>query len=984
MSLINNIDTFLVGLQQTGNSPLLTFTNFTPKNFGFNKTTIDYSDKIADYIIDNENKKENVTLKFKKNIESPSTYVKFGSVSEKFKIAIQNIILNYPASLYVNRVFENDTFFTAVDITYIQENDTTSFKIPSGLVVNNYNIVYSQESLNTTDNIKEYKNFYYNFKDFVLWFNNETYPIIDYTPPLKNNTGFLELTVLGKPFDTISLNISANFHLKPNDFIFNSIVNSLGELESYILKNKQTNSYNFNIKIPIEVDENRFELLNKEFILPLVDNHNVLFQGIVFEEFILNLLDILSDYDRIKTDTIVRYLVPKSVIDYDGTDKKNMETLLRIYGRNFDEINNIIEGFLNLFYLSYQQNIDNNDLLLYRIAENLSLNTYDIVNSVNLLENLVTEQVIKDDVIKIPKDVNFEIWNKILNNINFIFKSKGTRKVLEFLFDVLGLNSAIQIVDEYVFITKHNFSRNFNSQLIKTNNLPNLNTSTTNKFQDKGYFKEYENIGFVFNAKIDNDKTDIVKNDTIINNKLLIWGIDLAKNIESDIFCFNNINLNFRTDVDFDIKINYQNEAEIPTYTDEDVNFVEYTYPVLAGFDDYITSLVGKWYPKSKDNLFKRETRNFLQYLEDTFKYFVDARNHKVIYNYGTILKLYNRYLKNLCRDFDSGVIYDIIAYQTGEENLIPDYDNPDIGDLGEIYTMSANYFSQIFNKQYANVDCYNISLINNGGTICIQANRFSKKEFAKYLNIFQTKYYDLIKSFIPATTIQYGGNIVRNSIYTQQKFQYKKGINYSSEFEKDITQYNNSFLEAQRNSGYNFQTINYFDNLYFTLYYNNVLDYNINIELLTVNTETLLIDEAIPEDFTLNTFTQSNVTYENVQIVGNRYGDISTLLLNTTNELNNIVFNQLFFNDERVLNINIENTQLANDYDNLVTFVTYLNSIAYATNFPRYIITDAIYSCDDYTDEQLTLLAQNIEELQTKGVYLDTAVIIGNVNIIE
>jgi hypothetical protein len=55
-----------------------------------------------------------------------------------------------------------------------------------------------------------------------------------------------------------------------------------------------------------------------------------------------------------------------------------------------------------------------------------------------------------------------------------------------------------------------------------------------------------------------------------------------------------------------------------------------------------------------------------------------------------------------------------------------------------------------------------------------------------KYIDLIDSYWIRLIQQFIPATTIWKGGEKYRNTVFDRQKFQYKKGIDYGSEFAKE------------------------------------------------------------------------------------------------------------------------------------------------------------------------------------------------------
>jgi len=149
---------------------------------------------------------------------------------------------------------------------------------------------------------------------------------------------------------------------------------------------------------------------------------------------------------------------------------------------------------------------------------------------------------------------NIEIWKRILININWLFKKKGTRDALKFLFKLLGAPECLVELDEFTYKIK---------QL--GNNISNSALTNSNKVNDNGYIRYSESIyafqegglergngdnyinqwGPEFTPELQVDNIKVVVGDPAvfgsedtINTKELCMTLDPASAIECDVFSF--------------------------------------------------------------------------------------------------------------------------------------------------------------------------------------------------------------------------------------------------------------------------------------------------------------------------------------------------------------------------------------------------------------------------------------------------------------
>ena len=149
---------------------------------------------------------------------------------------------------------------------------------------------------------------------------------------------------------------------------------------------------------------------------------------------------------------------------------------------------------------------------------------------------------------------NIEIWKRILININWLFKKKGTRDALQFLFKLLGAPPCLVDFDEFVYKINQVGSNTSNTAF--TNSI---------KVNDNGYVQYAQSIyafqegglergdgqkyiyqwtpEFTPDKQVDNIKTVVgdpvvFGSEDTVNTKEVCMSLDPASAIECDVFAF--------------------------------------------------------------------------------------------------------------------------------------------------------------------------------------------------------------------------------------------------------------------------------------------------------------------------------------------------------------------------------------------------------------------------------------------------------------
>ena len=668
-------------------------TNIT-RNFDENKYRLSQSNdddkfvSLLDFNINNISEVKNINLFTQKitinnDKRKLSNYSYFSSLHESFRTAINNCINKFPGSLYISNVFEENIINNIFDIVYDSQNNITSFRIPSYYIVNNFNInIYSNKS-----EFLDERDITVNYKNYEVLLNNQTYKLKDFTGITNNKQGgYVNISVEGNLFNNPSFKtVSLSFHIKLTDNKFYEIYNRVfSSLEKHLLSLETSPKYLSTFEVPIfNEDLNDYEFIFKDFIWLTSDGYNIDIEGIRFTDYVNNLLSIAKIYDDLKSNLILRLLVPENILLFDRTNNNVIKKLLNTYGRLVDDVKVFIDSLTYIKNVSYDKIENIPDLLVKNLATELGWEYESILDDDTIVNNLFDFDL-NDNIQKTTSEINIEFWRRLIINTNWFLKYKGTSNVIKGLFNFIGAPEALLQLNEYVYLTDKLVNINdlteqqispFGEPIIDNENYPLFPRDNQEFYfqqydyvNSELYFENHKNIGFKINKTIDNKKS---------------WVYNLS-----------SVTFSSLTNNTF-----YQKESKAVINTKEVDIF--YNIANLIENDVYKVNSTGI---------------TFNQYLKDVLNKNISVKNRKVIYSetgehYPSLYKVYEDYLNN-----------------------------------------------------------------DNG-------NKYTYENILSFINKINLKWENLVKRFISPTTIISKGTIIKNTIFTQQKFQYKHGIDDGSEF---------------------------------------------------------------------------------------------------------------------------------------------------------------------------------------------------------
>jgi hypothetical protein len=166
--------------------------------------------------------------------------------------------------------------------------------------------------------------------------------------------------------------------------------------------------------------------------------------------------EISVNLDSFKTNLISRFLVTDSLKEFDTLGQK-VEKIFQIYGRSFDQIKQFIDGLAYMNSVNYNPSNDIPSELLVNLARTLgwSSNFSPITNEdflSSVFGNTSTPTYPGYARALTPTELNYAYYRNLILNASYLFKSKGTRRSIEFLLRLIGAPDSLIEYNEHIYL----------------------------------------------------------------------------------------------------------------------------------------------------------------------------------------------------------------------------------------------------------------------------------------------------------------------------------------------------------------------------------------------------------------------------------------------------------------------------------------------------------------------------------------------------
>lgn len=780
-------DTFsdaIVGLQITNGTNQLTNANFELDRVIPEKDSKYFrSEPFSDFLTLDDIKEETFTpangttssnndskIRYKNSKNNGSISI-FGSLKERLNVAVTNIIKNYPAAVYVDNTSPvRSTDYSAYNIEYDQVTDTTTFDVDYSLFFNPFDILFIKPSSSILpESINSVRDFFSSYTKYVIDLNNVTYEILNYEEP---TTPYLvaNFRVKGNCFDGLT-GSTTPFLIRPTNGYVEEFFNSLDELESILLNRDTTPKYTSSF-VTI-TDDNKPDLSFATWPTTY-DNWNISTVGFNFSSYIEKLKVIGENVDNYKSNLVIRFLTSPQLLEFDTEDKK-MESILQIYGQSFDKVKRYIDNIQYMRNVTYDGINNVPETLLKNLAENLGLSTIKLFDETTLSDVLYNRNDSTYDGISTGLNLSEsenEVYRRLLNNLAYLYKSKGTRKTIEFLLKFIGAPEQMILIDEYVY---------------KVNG--SLPTTT---LEDD--ISEAISIGKNTHVGTITSLSGTTYSATTINTYSPLYRYEYPVDVEtglpskyetSDGSVFFQIGAGWNK-LTLDHRSSDILDTEHSDLTSKIKTIITKPKPFTYGeeYFDNFRKLPGLNYGydliSEVDN---KKTKNITSNFES--KLTLNRKNINIFLSSDNIIN-YDIYRKMLTNNFISfNYIFTSGGYtlETLNNELFLFLPDDTINDYEIISKLSFEDFSEVIKNIFVynsnNVRYYkSYNMLSQVFTEYNNSNSFipyTREKVNSYINKITPYWVDIVEQFIPATTLWNGGNLIQNTVFERTKYQHKR-----------------------------------------------------------------------------------------------------------------------------------------------------------------------------------------------------------------
>ena len=478
-----NYNPDLVGLQLTseGGTPLFTMGNFNiTTNLDPKLSKLFVTKQFSDFVtLDGLNLSvsqtetllnNNATVFLNIDKSKLSYYAQFGSLTEFIRVGLENIIINWPASIYMQPIKslpDGEQLIGNTYENYYYDNLTniSSFRIPTNFIKNPYNINYltNGDISGTFNETNTLRNMVTDFASYAMLINSVEYDVVGFTGSTSTTNDYIYFEIKNNPFTATSNTIS--YHIKPKAIICDNFFNGLDEFEYYLLNRQIYPIYTATFKYPLRSDFGVLLYTETTLTWPTSDGYNLDYNTSAYDDYATLLLNLASDSDLINSNLMTRFLVSESITGFDtlpyyladedqDTSGGKINKLLNIYGVSYDNFNRYIEGLAFANTVSYNKMDNTPDVYLKNIARVMGWELIDSVVSNDLLTDYIqtSQSTYSGQSVGLtPVEADTELWRRIILNTPWIWKSKGTRSGVEFLLRFIGTPNGLVTFNEYVY-----------------------------------------------------------------------------------------------------------------------------------------------------------------------------------------------------------------------------------------------------------------------------------------------------------------------------------------------------------------------------------------------------------------------------------------------------------------------------------------------------------------------------------------------------
>lgn len=399
-----------------GQLPIYNSGNFIITARETNKTSKDYSNDnwfknggedivwtYQDAAQQSQQKEDSLSIVLKRDYYSLRDFAYFGSCSELIRASITDIINRFPGELYAIELDGEGVHVFPSSAS--KDGDYYKYEDCEFLVDNPFDLNLHTQYINKDDienSLRYFCNKGYEEYDFIDASGN-TSAITDFNlEAIENNCPYIAKIIINSEYKIVALVVDGgkviyltnktSWHIRPKHKHYIEFINSLDAFQKQLLN--QTSKPKYTVCFEI-IKENSFgyykELEN--FTFPITfGGYNLAVNDSAYSSYIESLIDVADFYDETFCDNLYRNLTHESIKNLDWSFRKEIndelaenydfggarvQKLIRLIGREFDELKFYIDGLSCSNTLTYDES---NNMPDYFLTDALNNDGWDVTN----------------------------------------------------------------------------------------------------------------------------------------------------------------------------------------------------------------------------------------------------------------------------------------------------------------------------------------------------------------------------------------------------------------------------------------------------------------------------------------------------------------------------------------------------------------------------------------------------------------------------
>lgn len=244
------------------------------------------------------------------------------------------------------------------------------------------------------------------------------------------------------------LDNGSEIDLKPKQEIIDAFWDSLDDFERVLLNRDTTPIYKATFETPYS-DETGYYYKNKSYIWPTIDGFTPDISTGNFQGYLASLVNLATFHDEYDSDNIWRMMTHESIknlnwtftsekdgmdVDMSDIDSEGIGAMIRIYGRQFDDIKRYADNIKTSNSISYDEK---NNMPDYFLSDTVENDGWEAQNTTPFVGES-TDSLSGYTSGKTSAFVNSSFLRRLALSSDYIQSMKGTRRGIETLLGLFG------------------------------------------------------------------------------------------------------------------------------------------------------------------------------------------------------------------------------------------------------------------------------------------------------------------------------------------------------------------------------------------------------------------------------------------------------------------------------------------------------------------------------------------------------------------